>query len=195
MRRTAKSAPFAFASGRHDGFGPPKRWRLWGALALLTMALAWLAGCGYEMDAPRLPNDRRTIAVEPIRNRTFEAELDVRLQQQLRRRLFRTAGIRVVPPERSDLVLDIELRQLALNRARDITSTDVTSLVYQLSGTMTLRDAGSGKLIFERLPISVSSSYQLPEASIETPAVSDEALNNTIAAFADAVIQELLRSF
>jgi hypothetical protein len=144
------------------------------------------------MESPRLPNDRQTIAVAPVRNRTYEAELDVRLQQELRRRFFRDAAIRVGTPERSDLVLTVELERLLLTRARDLATFEVLALTYQLTGVITLRDAVSGDLILDRQPVGVTAVYSLTEATLETPAVRDEALHDVISAFADAVMSRLL---
>jgi len=86
-------------------------------MTILSLLSAWvtlglLTACGYEMDSPRLPNHHRTLALGPIRNRTFEAELDVRLQSALRRILYRTAGVSLSAPEDSGLVLALEIERL-----------------------------------------------------------------------------------
>jgi len=164
------------------------------ALAALLCAL-WLGGCGYAMESPRLPNDRHSIGVAPIRNLTYEAELDVRLQEALRRRLYRDPAIRAAEPERSELVLDIELNQLSLVRVLDLNSTNVRLLTLGLGGIMTLRDTGTGALIFDRLPVLVSSRYELPESALETPALRDDALATVLSEFADQVVKQLLLTF
>jgi hypothetical protein len=147
------------------------------------------------MEAPRLPNGRHTVGIDPIVNRTYEGELDVRLQQELRRRLFRDAGIRVWPIEQSDLVLTLELSTLAYNRARDINRSDVSSVSLSLAGVMTVRDAGTGQLLFNRAPVGASAALELPQAAVETPAVRDDAIDEVVGAFADAVIERLLLNF
>lgn len=162
----------------------------------LVLAAAWLAaGCGYQMESPSLPNHRQSIGIDPIRNRTYEAELDVRLQAELRRRLFRDAGIRVAQPERSDLVLTVEVQQLDLVRTRDVDSTNVRKLRLNMSGVMTLRDTVTGQVIYDKVPVGAGTRYDLPESAVETPAVRDDALGDVIGAFADKVMQRLLLSF
>jgi hypothetical protein len=163
------------------------------ALLLVTGVIGPLLGaCGYRMETPRLPNARHTIGVAPIVNRTFEAELDIRLQHELRERFFREAAIGVRDPERSDLVLTLRLDQLSYARARDITRGDVSSVSMSLSGVMTLRDAITGELILDRAPVSAGQSLELLQATVETPAVRDDALREVIRAFADAVVARLL---
>jgi hypothetical protein len=163
-------------------------------LACLFAAVA-LAGCGYRMESPSLPNQRQSIGIDPIRNNTYEAELDVRLQEELRRRLFRDAGIRVAQPERSDLVLTVELKQLELTRIRDVDSTNVRKLTLNMTGAMTLRDTVSGQVLYDNVPVRATTRYDLPQSAVETPAVRDDALGDVIGAFADTVVKRLLLSF
>lgn len=164
------------------------------ALSLGSLLVA-LAACGYQMESPRLPNQRQSIGIEPIRNRTFEAELEIRMQHELRQRFFRDAGIRTGDPDRSELVLSVTLDDLTITRARELDSTDVRRLAIRLSGSMTVRDVGTGELVIDRSPVAVSTRYDLPEAAVETPAVRDDALSDAVAAFADKVLERLLLSF
>jgi hypothetical protein len=147
------------------------------------------------MDAARLPGNHRTLAVEPIRNKTFEAELDVRLQEALRRRLYRTAGVELADPGNSGLVLTLEIQAFDRSRARSTNNTSVTQLNHYVAGTMTLREPGTGRVLLDRLPIVLSTSYALPVADVETPAVRDDALNDVVAQFAQAVVDRLLVNF
>lgn len=167
----------------------------WPCLFVAT-SLAWAgAGCGYQMESPRLPNDRHSIGVEPVYNRTYEAELDVRMQEELRRRLYRDPAIRVTPPERSELVLNVELQDLTLSRSRSLDSTDIRAITLSLRGVMSLRDAASGELIYDRQPVAVSSRYDLPDSALETPAVRDDALSTVLTDFADQIVRQLLLTF
>jgi hypothetical protein len=167
----------------------------WPSLAPLILALALLLGCGYGMDAPRLPNNHRTLALDPVRNRTYEGELDVRLRQALRRILYRTAGVEMVSPEDSGLLLILEIQQLDLVRARSLDSTDVKRLNYHIAGTMTLKEQGTGRLLLDKLPVALNTRYDLPEAAVETPAVRDDAVNDVVSQFAEAIVARLLVNF
>jgi hypothetical protein len=154
-----------------------------------------MLGCGYGMDAPHLPNNHRTLALDPVRNRTFEGELDVRLQQALRRLLYRTAGVEMVSPDESGLLLTLEIQQLDLERARSLDSTDVKRLNYHIAGVITLKEQGTGRLLIDKAPVAVNTRYDLPEAAVETPAVRDDAVNAVVAQFAEAVVARLLVNF
>ena len=147
------------------------------------------------MDAPRLPNNHRTLALAPVRNLTFEGELDVRLQRSLRRILYRAAGVEMVGPDESGLLLTLEIHKLDLVRARSIDSSQVLLLNYQIAGTITLKEQASGKLLIDKQPLALNTRYDLPRADIETPAVRDDALNGVMDKFAEAIVAQLLVNF
>jgi hypothetical protein len=162
---------------------------------LLAVTVLTAGNCGYEMDAPRLPNNHRTLALSPVRNRTFEGELDVRLQQSLRRILYRTAGVQLVSPGESGLLLTLEIQKLDLVRSRSLDSTTVLGLGYHIAGTITLKEQGTGKLLIDKQPLLLNTSYALPVADLETPAVRDDALNGVLEKFAEAIVAQLLVNF
>jgi len=162
---------------------------------LLAVTVPLASNCGYEMDAPRLPNNHRTLALNPVRNFTFEGELDVRLRQSLRRILYRTAGVEMGQPEESGLLLTLEIHKLDLVRARSLDNTAVLLLNYQIAGTITLKEQATGKLLMDKQPIALGARYDLPKADIETPAVRDDALKGVMDQFAEAIVAQLLVNF
>jgi hypothetical protein len=165
------------------------------AIALVAALTLGLGACGYRMESPQLPNNRHSIGVAAIRNFTYEAELDVRLQEALRQRLFRDPAIRVTPPDRSELVLTMEIKGLNIARARDLDSTDVRRLNLNVSGVMSVRDVNTGALIHDRTPVAADLRYDLPESALETPALRDDAIDSLLAVFADKVVDNLLLTF
>ena len=148
------------------------------------------------MDAPGLPAQHRTLAVDTIRNATFTAELDVRLQREVRRLLFRDAGIHVVPKSRTDLVLQIVVSEISVSRRRSVTDTSVGRLIYNLNGSVSLWEVSSGRFLISGRPIAASSRLDFAKpAPLETPAVRDEGLNDAIELFAARVVDALLVDF
>ena len=169
-----------------------------GLCGVMGLALAaWLSACGYSMDSPGLPAQHRTLAVNTIRNATFTAELDVRLQRELRRLLFRDAGIHVVPQSGTDLVLQIEVSEIRVSRRRSVDDTSVGQLTYNLNGLVSLREISSGRFLISRRAIAANSRLDFDEEAetLETPAVRDEGLNDAIELFAARVVDALLVDF
>lgn len=173
---------------------PRGKLRVCGVLGI-ALAAAGLSACGYSMDAPGLPAQHRTLAVDTIRNATFTAELDVRLQREVRRLLFRDAGIHVVPKSRTDLVLQIVVSEISVSRRRSVTDTSVGQLTYRLNGSLSLWEVSSGRFLISGRPIAARSRLDFANPTLETPAVRDEGLNDAIELFAARVVDALLVDF
>ena len=154
-----------------------------------------LAACGYGPDRAGLPGNARTLGIAAIRNETFAGELDVRLQRELRRRFLRNPRIRVADAAASDLVLQVNLTELAVTRSRLISSATVTALTYSLTGNATLLDRRDSHKVFERLPVSSSATLNFDNATLETPAVSDQAVDDVVSAFAAMIEARILTTF
>lgn len=163
--------------------------------AALVLLAALAAGCGYHMERRRLPDGARHLALEVVRNRTFTGELDVRLRAELRRLLFRDAGIRLTSRAESEQVLEITLTDIAVSRARSLDATDVSQLGYTLSGEMTLLETRSGRPLIDGQRVVGRSSLDFRRARIESPAVRDEGINDALADFARNVRDRLLLNF
>ena len=162
------------------------------AIALYTPLLL---SCGYSMDAPGLPAKHRTLAVDTIQNKTFTAELDVRLQREVRRLLLRDAGIHVVPMSQTDLVLRVTLDELRISRARNITDTSVGTFAVSISGSVSLWEVSSRTYLINNRKVSARSRLSFSERTLETPAVRDEGINDALALFAERVVQTILVDF
>ena len=162
-----------------------------GALVLGIM----VAGCGYHMDKPRLPGGARNLSVAVIRNQTFTGEVDVRLQRELRRLLFRDAGIHVTPLEQSQLSLEISIRKLEIIRRTSLQDTSVTSLGYSLSGKISLIDTDTGDVLIDEYPITTAIQLAFSEAQLETPAIRNEVLTDALQEFSQLIVDRLLLNF
>lgn len=162
---------------------------------MVGLAVAILSGCGYRLDTPRLPDNAGTLAIGTIRNRTFQGELDVRLQHRLRSLLAKHPGFELTTPDHSDLVLDIELTQFRAVRARDLVSTNLTSVSFQILGLVSVYDRRKGKFYIARQPVNSVSTLDFDSPTVETPAIRDEGLEDAIQTFASNVENLLFLAF
>lgn len=164
------------------------------ALGLLALLLG-AVGCAYRLETPRLPGNAGTLFIGVIRNRTFAGELDVRLQHRLRELLLKHPGVELGPMDQSDLILDIELTVFRPVRGRDIASTNLTSVSYQLAGLVSVYDRRQGRYYFKRSPVSVVSVIDFDTPTIETPAIRDEGIEDALQSFALQVENLLFLTF
>jgi hypothetical protein len=161
---------------------------------VLPLCMA-LAGCGYRLDTPHLPNNASRLAVAAIRNETATGELDIRLQQFLRSRLLRHTSFDLVALDRGDLSLETVLVELKITRGRNLASTNVSSIVYELKGDASLFDRRSGAYYFLRTPVAVVSRLDFDAPVVETPAIRDEGLTGVLEKFAQRLEALVLLSF
>lgn len=159
----------------------------WAVLGLAGAVLWLAAGCGYRVDTPRLPGNAGTLAIGVIRNRTFQGELDVRLQHRLRSLLLKHPGFELGPPDHSDLILDIELTQFRTVRARDLASVNLNSVTFQLVGLVSVYDRRQSRYYVNRQPVSSTSRLDFDAPTVETPAIRDEGLEDAVLSFATQV--------
>jgi len=164
------------------------------ALAGLLLALG-VAACGYRWESPRLPGNAGTIAIAEIRNRTLTGEVDVRLAHQLRALLLKHPGIQLTTPDHSDLVLDIELTVLRIVRTRDLATTSLTGVSYQLAGQVSVYDRRSRQYYIYHEVLQGISTLNFDSPTVETPAIRDEGLDDAIQDFALKVEDTLFLSF
>ena len=169
------------------------RYRPW--WAGLAIWLLLLGACGYGPDQARLPGDARSLSIGIIQNRTNAGELDVRLHSMLRQRLLRHPNIIVTSPDKSNLLLETRLNELRIVRERDVSSATVTSLSYTLLGDFSLLDQRDGVYWWSRQPVTASAALNFNVPTLETPAVQDEALNDTLERFADQLERYILTAF
>jgi len=162
--------------------------------AALALPLA-LGGCGYGLDSPRLPQGAGTIAIAAIRNRTTTGELDIRLAQLLRYRLSRHSTFSLAPEDSADVVLQVTLNDLKINRSRDLTSTNVSAIAFTLTGPVSLLDRRRSAYYLFNVQVSGSGRLDFDTPTSETPAIRDQGLTEVLNDYANSVEALLLRNF
>lgn len=172
---------------------PPLRQAPW-LVAFLVLVLA-LPGCGYTLDSPRLPLNASRLSIATIKNSTTTGEMDIRLGQILRSRLLRQSSFDLVSVESSDLSLEIEMEDLKITRGRDLTTTTVSNIVYQLKANVSLLDRRTKAYYYYKAPVIANSRLDFDTPVIETPAIRDEGLTGVLEKFADRLEALVLLGF
>jgi hypothetical protein len=160
-------------------------------LALLALA----GGCGYRLETARLPAGAATVYLGLVENRTQTGELDVRLRDKLRATVLRHSAAALAPLEQADLILDVALTGLNITRARDLASTNLQSVVIDLTGNITLVDRRTGRAQYRNTPLAVQARQDFDTPVVETPAIRADGINDVLDAFVAGVEKMLFRGF
>ena len=116
-----------------------------------------ISSCGYVIEGsnPVLPNDAKSLSVLPIQNRTFKAELETDLSEQLKGLLQTNSAVKLLPAGRADLKLSVTLLYLELpssGLSKDQISSGTQAV---LKGQAVLEDSRTGSSVWEENMIQV----------------------------------------
>ena len=164
-----------------------------GVLACAT--LLFTVGCGYRIETMRLPEGNATVYLDRVENLTTTGELDVLLRQKLRGVLMRNSSSILVPHDEADVILNVRLHTLNQGRTRDLSSTDIRGISYQLIGDVTLIHRRSGKLLINRAGINVGAGQEYDKSLQDTPAIRGDGINDVLIAFSEAVERTIYSNF
>ena len=110
---------------------------------LLVAALAgvWALGCGYTpVRYADALGDAKTVAIEGLRNDTFEPGIESIVSDALAREFLRRGGLRLVEqPERADVVISGAVAKLAVSRKSF--SSVALAIEYELRLVLAIRVA------------------------------------------------------
>ena len=169
--------------------------RLSRVVFFLALAGSLGGGCGYRMETAKLPDNAESLGIGTIRNLTYTGELDIRLKNLLRRRLLRNPAFSVISPDRSQLILEIELKELIISRTQDVSDTDITSFGYTLKGEMQIIRAGPERIVVLKKNVEAKSVLSFNQPVVETPAVIDDAAHEVMIIFAEKVEEGIFINF
>ncbi len=146
----------------------PRKIAVRGWAALLITAVA-LGGCGYHLVRTGQPlgADIGRVAVQPLRNDSYEPGLEVMVSDALRREFLRRGGVQLVDdPTRADLVLGGAVRPLDI-RASAISAV-TAALEYQVEMEIELSaQRGDGSVLTLDPPIFREWELYLASADVE----------------------------
>ena len=147
-----------------------------------SLALALLAGaCGYRFVGPGagLPDDVRTVYVEPFLNRTRAVGLEDGLALALRRELARQESPRVVERfEDADAVLSGVIRHYGIRDVAVNRSDEVLQLEARFEVEATLRRRQSREVLWPRQLIRLREVYDAARGAVVP--TSSRFLRNTL---------------
>jgi hypothetical protein len=150
---------------------------------------ALLCACGYQWAArPDMAAGRPRVAVEPLRNDSFEPGVDSLVTDALRREFVRRGGVHLVPdPELADLVLGGAVLPI-VSRA-DATTSVSFAIEYELTLRLDLSvtRAGEEAVALDRRSLQKSEFY-LASSDVEVQRKNrQEALRRVASAIAGRV--------
>ncbi len=104
---------------------------------------------------------------------------------------MRNPAFALVSPERSQLVLEVDLLRADFVRSLDVSKPGISSLVLVLVGRVNLRKALGGPPVIRNASVRISTRLDFDTAVIESAAVRDEIEHDAVVAFA-AKVEKLL---
>ena len=126
-------------------------------LFLLTAAVSMLLGsCGYILQggSPPLPWKAKSIALLPVRNQTFDANLDLELAVQMTDLLRSNSSVLLLSAEHADIVLELVLTDIQEIRMKSSAQSDA-GVTWTLKGHANLNDRRKGKKLWDQIRIQV----------------------------------------
>ena len=116
-----------------------------------------ISSCGYVIEGsnPVLPNDAKSLSVLPIQNRTFKAELETDLSEQLKGLLQSNSSVKLLPTGQADLKLSVTLLNLELPSSGLSKDQIYTGTQAVLKGKAVLEDSRTGSVVWEEKMIQV----------------------------------------
>jgi hypothetical protein len=127
---------------------------------LLPIVFALLCGaCSYKLAGTAQPLPFKTIAVRQVENNSYAPQASSPLTNQIGIRLSQSPAVDLVGVDDADVILEVYLddytRRMIAARADDTAIANVMDVT--LRATCTLRDRATGTVLFEKIPVSVSS--------------------------------------
>ena len=132
--------------------------RLLKFVLLASLALG-CAACSYRLAGTPQPLPFKTIAVAQVENGSYAPQASNPLTTQLALRLSQSPGLELVGPGEADAVLEVTLDDYTkrMYASREDDTALASAITVTLRAKCTLRDRASGRVLFENVPVEVSS--------------------------------------
>lgn len=150
----------AGSSGQRHRMGPAgRRTGLLGICAAVLLGVLFSGGCGYRQGT-LYRQDIQTVAVPICTNRTFQRGLEVALTQAVVNRLEATTPYKVVPAQRADAILEMEITAANLKSVvRDFQTNLPREQALTLSVDLVFKDLRSGQILCQRRDFQYTAFY------------------------------------
>ena len=162
--------------------------------------LLLVVGCQYTFEGgnPALPAEAVTLSIAPIKNQTFESDLETFVMQALSSRLRSNSAVRLRGgSERSDLLLRVRLAQLT---RLNLDEPEALAVAQQLTlvGNAILEDQRTNKQLWEvsnlRVEVSTSSNDSSSSADLSGQRLS-RGIQKLTENFAEKIYSQIFYNF
>ena len=167
-------------------------------LVVFAFCILWtsLSGCGYHCaERVELPSWIKTVYVAPWANRSNELLLGVWITEELRHEFLRGRGLKLVPKDEADVILEGE-----------IVSTDTYGISYirydqaverriTAECSVHLVHRESGRVIWQTSNIAREEEFLVGKDVMNTEGLKDEALQKLSRDVADIVYHRITGVF
>jgi outer membrane lipopolysaccharide assembly protein LptE/RlpB len=152
------------------GSGKPFRLLSW-TFALVGYGVSLLAGCGYQFvgQSSLLPQDAKTIYVEPFVNRSRDVGMETELTSALRSEFYRRGPLKVVDQvEYADIIVSGVVRSWINSVASVNRDDEVLQYESALSLDVTVRRREPNEIIWRGQGVRLSDVYGGSRAAVVT---------------------------
>lgn len=164
---------------------------------VLIISVILLSGCGFRLNRNQivLPDNARSIALQPIENRSYTPGLDILLREMLLDR-FSRSGVEIQPAQTADLSLRFQIDTARYVRRDYALSSGAKTyeFLFSVSGKLTVTRKSGSTPHFNGEPITGSYSVKTESTDLTSTEITDaryEALENV----ADQIAGKLSQRF
>ncbi len=168
-------------------------------LAFFAFCVLWtsLSGCGYQC-AERiesLPPWIKTVYVAPLANRSNELLLGVWITEELRHEFLRGRGLKLVPKDEADVILEGEIVSTSTSGLSYIRYDQAVERRITAECSVHLVHRESGKVIWQTGNIAREEEFLVGKDVMHTEGLKDEALQKLSRDVADIIYHRITGVF
>ncbi|MBW1926106.1 MAG: LptE family protein [Deltaproteobacteria bacterium] len=168
-------------------------------LAVFAIGIFWtsLSGCGYHCAerVESLPSWIKTVYVAPWTNRSNELLLGVWITEELRHEFLRGRGLKLVPKDEADVILEGEIVSISTYGLSYIRYDQTIERRIYATCSLHLKHRESGKVIWQTSNIVREEGFVVGRDVMETESLKDEALQKLSRDVADIVYHRITGVF
>jgi hypothetical protein len=168
-------------------------------LAAFAFCILWtsLSGCGYHCAerVESLPSWIKTVYVAPLANRSNELLLGVWITEELRHEFLRGRGLKLVPKDEADVILEGEIVSTSTYGLSYIRYDQAVERRITAECSVHLVHRESGKVIWQTSNIAREEEFLVGEDVMQTEGLKEEALQRLSRYMADVIYHRITGVF